>query len=107
MFHREIRREIWRVVLTRCFAYRTSGAQEAEYDTAVVELGVLTLAELERTLSNLPSDVIRAKGLVRCGDQTAPVEAHVVGTRRTVRHRPDLDPQRATNQLILIRQHRS
>lgn len=74
-----------------------------EYDTIVVDVGSPTLAELEQLLADLPANVIRAKGLIRCSDQVASVEAHVVGTRRTVRPRRDLPPDRAAQQLIVIK----
>ena len=35
--------------------------------------------------------------------QVVPVEAHVVGSRRTVRRRPGLDMSRAVNRLVTIR----
>lgn len=73
------------------------------YETAVVDIGSPTLAELERLLADLPANVIRAKGLIRCADVEVPVEAHVVGSRRTVRHRPDLDASDASDVLVLIR----
>jgi len=73
------------------------------YDTTVIDIGSLTLDELERLLVEFPEDVIRAKGLIRCTDVEVPVEAHVVGNRRAVRRRPDLDMSRATNHLVQIR----
>jgi G3E family GTPase len=73
------------------------------YDTTVIDIGSLTLDELERLLVEFPEDVIRAKGLIRCTDVEVPVEAHVVGKRRAVRRRPDLDMSRATNHLVQIR----
>jgi G3E family GTPase len=75
-----------------------------QYHAVVVDVGSPTLAELEQLLVELPEQVIRAKGLVRCTDEEAPIEAHVVGTRRTARRRPDLEMGRATNQLVVIEQ---
>ena len=78
-------------------------AQLIRYDTTVVDVGSVTLTELELLLADLPPDVIRAKGLVACSDQDVPVEAHVVGARRSVRRRPDLPLDRARNRLVIIR----
>ena len=75
------------------------------YETAVVDIGSPTQAELEQLLADLPANVIRAKGLIRCADVGVPVEAHVVGSRRTVRRRPDLDASNTSNVLVLIRHH--
>ena len=72
------------------------------YDTAMVDVGETTMAELEQLLVDLPGDVIRAKGLIRCSDQTVPIEAHVVGRRRTVHRRPDLDAERTDQRIVLI-----
>ena len=79
-------------------AHRVGG-----YGTAIIEIGSLTVSELEQLLAALPAAVVRAKGLVRCRDDEAPIEVHVVGTRRTVRRRPDLDASNAANALVLIR----
>lgn len=76
--------------------------QVLDYDTSVVDVGVPTVAELERLLADLPGDVIRAKGLIRCSDVEVPVEAHVVGGRRTVRTRPDLVAERTDPRIVLI-----
>ncbi len=73
------------------------------YGTAIVEIGLLTVSGLEQVLADLPAAVVRAKGLVRCSDDSAPIEVHVVGTRRTVRRRPDLDVPNGANALVLIR----
>lgn len=82
---------------------RHHATPDGRYETSVVDVGVGTLAELEHLLAGLPPDVIRAKGLVRCSDQDAPVEAHAVGRRRAVRRRGDLDLSRADNRLVVIR----
>jgi G3E family GTPase len=81
----------------------TASHRVGGYDTAVVEIGAPTSVELEQLLAALPTDVVRAKGLVQCSDVEVPVEAHVVGSRRTVRSRPDLDMSRAVNRLVTIR----
>ncbi len=73
------------------------------YDTTTIDVGSPTLIELEQLLADLPTNVIRAKGLLRCVDVEVPVEAHVVGSRRTVRRRADLDVSRAHQRLVLIR----
>ena len=73
------------------------------HDTAIVDVGSPTRVELEQLLAALPTDVVRAKGLVQCSDEEVPVEAQVVGSRRTVRRRPDLDMSRAANRLVTIR----
>ena len=65
------------------------------YTTAIVEPGSPTRAELEQLVGELPADVVRAKGLVVCRDEPAPLEVQVVGRRRVVRRRPDLDAGRA------------
>jgi G3E family GTPase len=77
--------------------------QVGSYETAVIDIGTPTQGELERLLADLPANVIRAKGLIRCADVEVPVEAHVVGTRRTVRRRADLDVSNASGVLVLIR----
>ncbi len=74
----------------------------AHYDTSVIELGPVDRQELVDLIDALPAEVIRAKALVRCEDVDAPVEVHVVGTRRTVRPRRDLPLDRAAQQLIVI-----
>ena len=76
--------------------------QVGAYETTVIDVGSATLAELEQLLADLPPHVIRAKGLVACSDQDVPVEAHVIGTRRSVRRRPDLAIDRAQNRLVII-----
>jgi G3E family GTPase len=63
-----------------------------DHRTSVLAVGGLARAELERLVAELPDDVLRAKGLVRCEDEPHPLEVHAVGRRRTVRLRPDLDP---------------
>ncbi len=87
----------------RDVALPSSSLELGGYDTTVVDVGSPTLAELEQLLVELPPDVIRAKGLVHCSDEEVPVEAHVVGGRRTVRRRPDLDMARTTSRLVIIR----
>ncbi|MFZ8998592.1 MAG: CobW family GTP-binding protein [Ilumatobacteraceae bacterium] len=47
-------------------------------------------ADLEALVARLGDDVVRAKGLIRCDDSSAPVEVQVVGRRRQLRDRPDL-----------------
>ena len=76
--------------------------RHAAYTTSVLDVSSPTKAELEQTLADLPADVIRAKGVVLCSDQPAPVEAHVVGARRTVRLRRDLTDEQALGQLVVI-----
>ena len=73
------------------------------YESSVVAIGPMRLDELRRLVDELPADTIRAKGLVTCTDQADPVEAHVVGTRRSVRTRPDLDREAADQRLVSIR----
>jgi G3E family GTPase len=59
------------------------------YVVADTEFAGGTRDELERLLAELPSTVIRAKGLVRCSDVDSLIEVHVVGRRRTVRELSD------------------
>lgn len=73
-----------------------------EHDVAVTSLGEVTSAELRRFVDALPDDVLRAKGVIRCSDQDAPSEVHVVGRRRTVRTRPDLVAD-DENRLVVVR----
>lgn len=47
--------------------------------------------DLERLVEELPESVLRAKGLIRCSDADHPVEVNVVGRRRRIRPRPDLE----------------
>ncbi len=82
---------------------RHRAAPVGRYETSIVDVGAATLAELEHLLVGLPTDVIRAKGLVQCSDQVVPIEAHAVGRRRAVRRRGDLDLSRADNRLVVIR----
>ena len=78
------------------------GVGHGSYMTSVLDIGSPTKAELEQLLAELPADVIRAKGVVQCSDQAAPVEAHVVGSRRSVRLRRDLTTEQALGQLVVI-----
>jgi G3E family GTPase len=71
------------------------------YATSVLDPGRPTRAELDELVRALPADVIRAKGLVDCSDDDAPVEVHVVGTRRTLRRRRDLPAGRATGIVVV------
>jgi len=50
-----------------------------------------TRADLERLVDGLPGSVLRAKGVLSCIDADHPVEVDVVGRRRGLRSRPDLD----------------
>lgn len=80
----------------------TFGSADAVHAVDVVGFDGGTRAELDRVLDELPTRVVRAKGLVRCSDSDAPVEVHVVGRRRTVRLRPDLTAEDATGALVAI-----
>ncbi len=72
------------------------------HESSIVELGATTFGELEQMIADLPADVVRAKGLVVCCDVAAPVEVHVVGRRRMVRRRPDLDLSSARPALVVV-----
>jgi G3E family GTPase len=67
-----------------------------------VPCGVSTRAELAALVAALGSDVVRAKGIVRCSDVEHPVEVHVVGRRRSVRERPDLPSAAITDALVVV-----
>jgi G3E family GTPase len=78
-----------------------AGRSHAPYEVAVVDPGSPTRAGLDRLVAALPPNVLRAKGLVACNDEAAPVEVHVVGRRRVVRVRPDLDGARAGGIVVI------
>lgn len=80
----------------------TFGSGDTLHVVDVVDFDGGTRADLERVLDDLPTRVVRAKGLVCCSDSDAPVEVHVVGRRRTVRLRPDLTAEDATGALVAI-----
>lgn len=69
----------------------------------VVDLGRPTLAGLQRVIAGLPSDVIRAKGLIACSDLIHPVEVQVVGERRELTVRDDLPSSANPTSLVVIR----
>lgn len=71
-------------------------------DVVELPVGRPTLDELASIVAGLPESIVRAKGLVACRDTTSPVEVHLVGRRREVRERPDLDPAAASSSLVLI-----
>ncbi len=48
-------------------------------------------ADLERMIDQFPESVLRVKGLLRCSDVDHPIEVNVVGRRRRLLSRPDLD----------------
>lgn len=78
------------------------GATNAGHRVSVRDLGDVTAAELERIIEDLPADVLRAKGLIRCRETDHPFEVNVVGRRRRVRPRPDLDQAVAGTELVVI-----
>ena len=72
------------------------------YRVTVRDLGDVTRAELESVIEGLANDVLRAKGLIRCRGAAHPLEVNVVGVRRRLRDRPDLDMDRAGTRLVVI-----
>lgn len=79
------------------------GASDPEgHETSLLDIGDITTDELRGVVDGLGSDVVRAKGLVMCVDDAAPIEVQVVGRRRTIRRRPDLDRGRASGELVTI-----
>jgi G3E family GTPase len=78
------------------------GEYPDHHATRLIELGSVTHEELSSIVDSLPVDVIRAKALVRCSDVAPPVEVHVVGKRRTIRPRPDLDQAVAAQAMVVI-----
>lgn len=78
------------------------GTRPDHHVTRLVELGSVTRDELSSIVDSLSTAVIRAKALVRCSDVEPLMEVHVVGTRRTVRPRPDLDRARAVQAMVVI-----
>ena len=62
--------------------------------------GGIARGQLDALLDGLPPNVVRAKGLVVVDGEVA--EVHVVGSRRTVRRRTDLDVSAAGGQLVII-----
>lgn len=73
------------------------------YATETIDVGSPTLEALRALVGALPPDVVRAKGLIVCSDQTELAEVHVVGTRRNVRLRPGDDRPRSATDLVVIR----
>jgi G3E family GTPase len=74
----------------------------APYTTSVLDVGRPSRVALERMVASLRPDVIRAKGVVRCTDEADPVEVQAVGSRRTLRSRPDLAESAAGDHLVVI-----
>jgi len=74
----------------------------SHHDVEVVRTVGLTRDALEATLDAFASEVVRVKGLVMLDDVDAPVEVQVVGRRRRVTPRPDLDVSLATDVLVVI-----
>lgn len=74
-----------------------------EYETEIIEVGDITFDDLSQLVSRLPADVVRAKGLIACVGRSEPIEAHVIGRRRSVAARPDLPLDRAGPHLVVIR----
>lgn len=72
----------------------------APVSTRTVEVAPCNRADLDQLLAELPSSVVRAKGLVVIDGDVA--EVHVVGTRRTIRRRSDLDIAAADGRLVVI-----
>jgi G3E family GTPase len=83
----------------------TGPVAHATYARSVLELGAPTRAELGRIVDELPPDVLRAKGVVMCSDESAPMEVHVVGSRRTIRPRRDLDAPDASTLVVIALPH--
>lgn len=73
-------------------------------DHAVSTIAVTgrTRAELDALVETLGDDVVRAKGLIGCTDVPHPIEVHVVGRRRELRERADLDPAVAADALVVV-----
>ena len=78
-----------------------AGAERpAPVATRLLDVGEVERDGLDRVLADLPPSVLRAKGLVTVGDVVH--EVHVVGPRRHVRPRPDLDASAADGRLVVI-----
>jgi G3E family GTPase len=80
----------------------TDHPPRASYTTSLLDVDRPMRTELEHLVASLRPDVIRAKGVVRCSDELDPVEVQVVGTRRTLRSRPDLAESAAGHHLVVI-----
>lgn len=77
-------------------------AGHAHHDVSTVPAAGLTRAELDALVAGLGGDVVRAKGLIRCTDVDHPVEVHVVGRRRSVRVRPDLQLAATADAVVVV-----
>lgn len=75
-------------------------APVAPVATRLVDVGDADRGALDRLLAELPREVLRAKGLVIVDGIVH--EVHVVGPRRTVRARTDLDPRTVDGRLVVI-----
>lgn len=77
-------------------------AEPVGYRAWLIDVGRPTLDELRALLDQFDRSVLRAKGLVECEGSTYPIEVHVVGTRRTLRPRPDLGAAPTDQRLVAI-----
>lgn len=82
---------------------RAHAQRHDRHVVSTIEAGGRDREGLAALLAELPDDVVRAKGIVRCSDASAPLEVHVVGRRREIRERPDLPPSAAIDRLVVIR----
>ncbi len=79
-----------------------TAAEPVGYRTWLVDVGRPTMDELQALLDRFDPSVLRAKGLVECEGSAYPIEVHVVGTRRTLRSRPDLAAAPTDQRLVAI-----
>ena len=68
----------------------------------LIDVSGVTLAALEQVIECLGPEVIRAKGVIRCLDTPDLVEVQIVGSRRSMRARPDLVGRPTVDQIVTI-----
>jgi G3E family GTPase len=72
------------------------------HHAGLIDVSGLTRSALEQVVSCLGPEVIRAKGVIRCVDSPDLLEVQVIGSRRSVRARPDLVATGPVDRIVTI-----